>query len=801
SPKEAEDEAYGQSTKLFEHWSLLGHILNRYEATIRKRWLKKGQEQRRKILLEAWPNIPSSHRPDFRALRRESEEQRQAGTRFEDAFMWPYINQEDLCRGKTLLLLLNARGRNAPSVFIFQDIQSIHVGQSSNAIQEIFLTSHRDMVLEGNSPATYGRVLPEKDREFVNNNSIKKLEGKMMCSSDVLYTLRIQEHLLGFLVACCTIILRDKGPNLTDDMVLTIPELPTLQSDASDAQYRSAAALATEAPYVVPGQVDLVRLRELASARLSAAEDHFWALREDPGYFTDVLGDWTEHSSEMILDDRGKQHRDVTDPPRRHIFLSRALGHMVSNAYEDINLWHVIQNQLDELIKLDRTFINFGYKYEEECPEYLGALRKLKVFLDQRLVGFYLMKLQIQFPASPPIRSLFQRLPNPVDPYLGYSVYPRAGDISDTKDDLLWLFCQFLDHEFLHICGFENVAVELERLIQNDQKQKERITPFLARTFADVGLAGELRNQLGIYRPRIFLKRGNRALAALEENDMEGWGPELIRPSWDLSRVLDESAGKDYIQLGEDGDPTSGKFYYPIGKRRSKETIDAMRNAEKNLDDFWLKFDEQLRDRIDEDSYEYLQRIAPSDRHLQRTGEWIEPEQPRSPPSTMVPETINSISDLHMELEIRTQNTIAPEVPTVVKTKVKTRGIAQPIPEQRPQVDLDQLDTTNQQPRFTLKRRDYNVFLALFYKPESKQQPGEVPWSDFLHAMTCTGFIPEKLYGSVWQFTPTNLDVERSIHFHEPHPYSRIPFRVARRYGRRLNRAYAWDGSMFDLEK
>lgn len=58
-----------------------------------------------------------------------------------------------------------------------------------------------------------------------------------------------------------------------------------------------------------------------------------------------------------------------------------------------------------------------------------------------------------------------------------------------------------------------------------------------------------------------------------------------------------------------------------------------------------------------------------------------------------------------------------------------------------------------------------------------------------------------KLYGSVWQFRPTRLDVERNILFHEPHPQGKLPFKTARRYGRRLNRAYGWVGEMFVLNK
>lgn len=79
--------------------------------------------------------------------------------------------------------------------------------------------------------------------------------------------------------------------------------------------------------------------------------------------------------------------------------------------------------------------------------------------------------------------------------------------------------------------------------------------------------------------------------------------------------------------------------------------------------------------------------------------------------------------------------------------------------------------------------------------------PGEVTWNDFLHAMASTGFAAEKLYGPVWQFSPTNLDINRSIWFHEPHPHGKIPFTVARRHGRTLNRAYGWFGDMFVLRE
>lgn len=110
-------------------------------------------------------------------------------------------------------------------------------------------------------------------------------------------------------------------------------------------------------------------------------------------------------------------------------------------------------------------------------------------------------------------------------------------------------------------------------------------------------------------------------------------------------------------------------------------------------------------------------------------------------------------------------------------------------------------------PRLIVPRREtkaspkFKVFRTLFFDPANSTPPGELAWTDFVHALTRTGFAAEKLYGSVWQFRPTGLDVERPIQFHEPHPGAKMPYVTARRHGRRLNRAYGWGLGMFVLKE
>ena len=73
--------------------------------------------------------------------------------------MCPYINQEDLLKPKTLLLMLNARGRQPPAVFAASDSQATHFGVVTQSIIPIFLNTYT-MILNGaHHPEKYGEVV------------------------------------------------------------------------------------------------------------------------------------------------------------------------------------------------------------------------------------------------------------------------------------------------------------------------------------------------------------------------------------------------------------------------------------------------------------------------------------------------------------------------------------------------------------------------------------------------------------------------------------------------------------------
>lgn len=259
---------------------------------------------------------------------------------------------------------------------------------------------------------------------------------------------------------------------------------------------------------------------------------------------------------------------------------------------------------------------------------------------------------------------------------------------------------------------------------------------------------------------------------------------------------------EDDSALGSLGKPTDGKFAYPIAKRRTRENVELMRQAERNLDKFWQKVDQDIESVCGRLADGAVHRLFTQDRTLQRTPEWIAPVHESTKP--VVEKLYVPFSQLFFDDQTSSKDYMLGELTKQPKQKIMTRKAGN---SETTAAENDAAVPTpgaQTEPLFALNARALKVFKTIFFTPSVTSTPGEVAWVDFLHAMISVGFVHQKLYGSVWQFSPDpdKLPVERSIQFHEPHGgNSKIPYRIARRHGRRLNRAYGWDGSSFTLEE
>ncbi|GFF99300.1 hypothetical protein IFM61392_00759 [Aspergillus lentulus] len=748
TPDEVRQESRKRAAKILADWETLNKIIERHEERIHKRWRQKTKAKRRHILLSAWPNMPKMHRPDFDAFKKG---RRQEST---EAYMWPCINLEDLEQTRPLLLLLNARARHQPHCFAHADYHAPHLGHGTGAIRSAFLNLHTMMFTGRTTPETYGELIAWDDDD---DASSWLHNGKGFHPGHGLVLLEIQQRIYKFLLDCTHQILHDipEAALIKDFPVLPEPAIK------DEGDWHSLAAVAADAPYRLPAQLDLASLEDIIDAKRSAKEDHLIALREDPGYFADVVNEYKEHRVEVIPDTNSNPHPTLA-PHVHPLFWNRVLQNVVPEAYMNLEIWSTLHPLVADLRQLLSKYHD-RISPEKDLPTALyNAFVELKYTLEQFAIG-PANQLKIAAPASPPLRSLFVRQPQ----QSGTSkmiAESRAGvSRSENQGGLLWILEA--------LWGDSNV---------------ELVSSRVASVISDLAVISECLHQIELYQPWASTFENG----FIERRDGIQKGYSNLTSGWDKYLVSFEGTS-----LAKLGSPEDGRFHYPAEKRRNRENVELMRAAERNLDAFWRAVDSHLpvtRGMTQRNAvYKVLTRISG---RLQRTPAWVEPEkQPAK-----VKDLEKSMADLQFELVHRTEKTIEPATAPLPKKRVKSQG-RPTMSDKAVEPDLPAENGYDVQPTFKVDKRSLKVFSTLFYQPSQTAQPGEIPWNDFLHAMGTTAFTVEKLYGSVWQFTPRNLDVERSIQIHEPHPIAKIPFRVARRIGRRLNRAYGWHGQMFTL--
>ncbi|KAM0817759.1 hypothetical protein AB5N19_03566 [Seiridium cardinale] len=369
SPIEVRREAADRVGKIFANYSLLRSVLERHETTIQKRWEKKSKAQRLAILLEAWPGMATTHRPDFAAFRKHAGNLNSVALQYRRSFIWPSINQEDLIEPRTLPLLLNARGRNHPSVFAAVDGEGMHLGKVTMAIVPIFLNQYV-MTLNGMiRQEDYGRLLGWEEHEDAFDWMHSR---KQFLPGEGLLILEFQDELLKFLVHCCQRILHEIPlDQMTSDAYAIQPEpLPKRSIDTSG--FASLAVLAKEAAYRPPANLDLEKIESLLAARAAQAEDHIWALREDPSYFADNLLEMKEHRQEMMRDIQGDIHPTLK-PGRDGLLWARVIGSVLVESYFQLESFMELRDQAHRLRILQEKHKSNILPQKSLPEEYLAA--------------------------------------------------------------------------------------------------------------------------------------------------------------------------------------------------------------------------------------------------------------------------------------------------------------------------------------------------------------------------------------------------------------------------------------------
>ena len=558
--------------------------------------------------------------------------------------------------------------------------------------------------------------------------------------------------------------------------------------------------MAAETPYRLPARLDLDRIEALLQAKVSAAEDHVWALREDPSYFAEQLGKIKEHRQEMIKDRNGDVHPTLR-PSRHGLFWARIIGTAVFEAYTELEVYAELHRLSKELQTLHAKYASSISPTKPLPEEFQAALLKFRHYIYQSAKG-PLTQLKLGVVASPPWRKHFVREP-PVDADSSrILVVMKSGvKMNKTETQLLWLLrILWEDDKQLFLIGMPLVLDELERLLQTDPEAKQLVSAHIAQAIGNLSILSQCMTQLSLYQP--WARSFESGLVDAEAGIKKEY-EEQTRLLAKIKSALHENSLTRAARLGE---PSGSKFSYPSDKRRTKETTDALIQAERNLDVFWATIDQLLYNGCGSLDGTAVGRLLSQHRPLQRTPEWIEDPAANKtrggqPAHVDLDPIYKPLSTLYFE-DSRAKPEDSGHTPAAPKAKTKTRGAAsQETTETIAAAPSRHAESGPKPAPISVDARALKVFRTLFFDPNVTSSPGEVSWNDFLYAMTSTGvFAAEKLYGSVWQFQRVDGVDQSRIQFHEPHPHGKIPFVVARRHGRRLNRNYGWAGDLFVLK-
>lgn len=747
---EVQEDAKRRVTEIFKSWITLREVLRRHEDKLQRRWLKKAEAKRVRVLLDAWRDMPKNHGADFETFRRGLEVRRggRDDTGHREKYLWPYINQEDLSSPWALPLLLKSRGRSLPSVFACADSQRLKFGIEAGAVVPVVLENH---TMRLDDIAHYGQV---SERECPTSARFDGCNGVPWSGQFPpgigLLVLEVQERLLAFLLGCCRQILHDIPENSWATNAFPVESEPhlDLRSKGKSAGHESLAEIAAaEAPYRVPGRMDLNELVCLLDSSAAAAEDRLWALREDPLYFFDQLLETKEDG---------------------HKLWTKMVAELVSDVVFRLETFTGLYQQAKELQVLqtrDANNMPLGGELPNPPGEYTKALDTFRRLLYQSS-QLYLTMFKIVGRQSPLRRRIVSRCATKLEArvfWLLEALWGHGDDLSSPA-------------------GVPTTVDELERLLNREPKAKELISPLTSGLINDLSIISQCMRQTEDH----YARAGVYTPYEEYESDSE--------PSWAF--VLDRLSLYEVTVVEELVEPFKRGFSYPIEKRRTKDNVDALRRAEQNLDRMWEYIDQQLGDL----SGTATGRCLVDKRPLNRTPPWVEPV-PNEKTKAAVPDSVSVFSDPFSSLlvgESIPSKTAFDSIP--LRNKTKTKGTPNP-----PQVlardpPAPAMPDARLAPSISVDHRALKVFRVLFYNPDRTSTPGGVAWREFLHAMNQAGFSSQKIYGSVWQFQPAGSDLMRGIQFHEPHPTGKIPFWTARRHGRRLDRAYGWGGDTFVLE-
>ena len=771
-------------------------------VSILDRWCA-GDEERRKFLLEAKPDLYPNRNPliDIPSCVDQLRDQR----KHRMSYMLPYLNVEDLSEDPSKFIgLLVHRTKVLSEEWVPFDHAMLWSGWNKCTLQE--KSAHGCIFMYGDRFGQWSTFDPVAVHRYDACGAPRAL-----------LILELQQNLMKFLRDLTMVVLDGAKPSNSSKVPAHVSATepatnPTVSREVNvcaewlqsssidqtkDHRWLSFGAMFSDLPYSAAPSFDIDTLIDIAENQANELKDELWLLQTDLEYFHDR----SSYHEATWFDKLGKG-------PLRQKFTTKEKFDNIGFIMTVKVLIHARDWQwlLEECQIVKLQLLKSGSKIGPGKPlpkEYERALGSLEKMLE-RYLAYHQMNLKRSLIRSPAFSNVFKVIGTAEDQILGTGLKVDLRDYSTLflQDRIGWCLYQLTSSPSERLIMEPSAVLQfLDDFLKScSPKETERIDQEMQRCISELTAIIRMTKILDLHRPS-FNSSGLELFL-----ETRGAWRVLNNPVFVLSKELELAS---FIK-------PLNKFQMPTGRKDGKwlKRRDAAHLA---LDELWAKarkeygrlwktdaipqkcIDPQLEWMKQCKSAEHVARLE-KERCLIMDRLRAEKEGALARKVSSPQEGIDSFA-IHQEADAKYQ------VPKTLKTKVKTRQANNPESDSLPEDRDDSIEITPPVLyRFKQASVTEKVVCLLFPDPDhdfTKKNPS-VSWINFVEALITFGFRAEHRGGSAFTFRGdillpenTSLPHNRSITVHRPHPNTEMSRVLVQSLGKRLNRRFGWQRANF----
>lgn len=731
------------------------------------RWKKKRPEQRRAILLQAFPKINDKQWILIHAKYDVSGLQELRHLR--EGLLLPYINLEVLSKDPfKFFALLHARSEFDPEEWVTFDKIQMNMGWYKGGLQVDY--SNCAVVLHG---ARYGEVVPW--------NADKAHRWDICAFPKARLILEAQSTIMSFL--------RKTVENLLDGVNPSGEGAATKWIELAHSGFRRC--IGAEAWSAFSNQAysnptfDFDRLLNIAQSRLSEANDHLWLLQTDAVYFQYHI---KLCSQGQIFNAKHAKYRFL--PPRMWTYPNRA-------AQSWAWIWEELEHAKAKYEKY-HDGVKLGQPLPSELDFAMGCLELFLVnqvqmqreVLQETLPQLVTFQHHFTFDHSVSGRILVTTGSGPA----------RGHDCKGLfkKDPLFWCLHMLFSHNFeiddlanpSMLFGFLDNWMELET---TSFKDKQRLEPRLLDELSAFAANHELLAAVRRFRPTFTNIDAMTAKQKCSD-----------RASWRAMHKVAED--ETYMRTSQDEVNEAFKLFeaapFPTGKRDA-EWLRRAYEVRQLSENFWAAARAVQKKHLAATSYArcteadkkwFLSLLSFASTPEHQAFLKAEREAILTPKTTTTPVDLQPtpLAGWPNNASSNSSGTISSTRP---KEKIKSRPDGITTVTFLPEVsDSRAANKPLSTPTVFVKNESIRVLSRMFPSTTEEYSAKPLDWKSFVVAMEDAGLFASQSGGSAVTFAKQGMG---RIVFHRPHPIAKVDQTMLQCWGKRMRKWFGWERESF----